>query len=248
MQQSSSSGAPFGWNYRLQELQEFKDTYGDCLVPRRYEANPSLGNWVNKQRQLYNKLLKGYSTSMTQDRVDTLTDMGFVWDAKRVNTPRNSQKDKAWCKYFEELKAAMTEDGDSSLVKSNSTLGFWMTAQRSSRERLILSEERVNALESIGFQWTSKRERMWNERIQALLEYKDKHGDCIVPISYKNQKLAHWVSNQRKQYNLRVDGKPSPLTKARFEQLNSIGFVWNRWEYEFLEKRIEFKCMEDATR
>ncbi len=49
---------------KLVELEEYKMKHGDCLVPRRYEDNPSLGNFVNKQRQSYRKFLMGEKSSM----------------------------------------------------------------------------------------------------------------------------------------------------------------------------------------
>ena len=49
---------------KLIELEEYKKKHGDCLVPRRYEENPSLGNFVNKQRQSYRKFLLGEKSSM----------------------------------------------------------------------------------------------------------------------------------------------------------------------------------------
>ena len=51
---------------KLVELEEYKKNNGDCLVPRRYEENPSLGNFVNKQRQSYRKFLMGEKSSMNQ--------------------------------------------------------------------------------------------------------------------------------------------------------------------------------------
>ena len=40
----------FGYPYaqKIQELVEYKSKHGDCMVPKRYKENPSLGNWVNK--------------------------------------------------------------------------------------------------------------------------------------------------------------------------------------------------------
>ena len=49
---------------KLTELEEYKKKHGNCLVPRRYEENPSLGNFVNKQRQSYRKFLMGEKSSM----------------------------------------------------------------------------------------------------------------------------------------------------------------------------------------
>ena len=48
------------------QLEQFRDINGHCLVPKRYKDNPSLGNWVNKQRQNYRRYLKGEKTSMNE--------------------------------------------------------------------------------------------------------------------------------------------------------------------------------------
>ena len=48
------------------ELQEYKRSHGDCMVPKRYKSNPSLGNWVNKQRQNYRRFVHGEKTSMNE--------------------------------------------------------------------------------------------------------------------------------------------------------------------------------------
>ena len=57
-------GAAFAQKYA--QLEEFRDINGHCLVPKRYKDNPSLGNWVNKQRQNYRRYLKGEKTSMNE--------------------------------------------------------------------------------------------------------------------------------------------------------------------------------------
>ena len=51
---------------KILELSVYKAKYGDCMVPKRYDENPSLGNWVNKQRQLYRKFLDGENNSINQ--------------------------------------------------------------------------------------------------------------------------------------------------------------------------------------
>lgn len=51
---------------KLLELEDYRQENGNCLVPKRYHRNPSLGNWVNKQRQNYRKFLKGEKSSMNE--------------------------------------------------------------------------------------------------------------------------------------------------------------------------------------
>ena len=61
---SKELGDAFAQKYA--QLEEFRDINGHCLVPKRYKDNPSLGNWVNKQRQNYRRYLKGEKTSMNE--------------------------------------------------------------------------------------------------------------------------------------------------------------------------------------
>merc|ERR1711933_10987 len=69
-------------------------------------------------------------------------------------------------------------------------------------------------------------ENMWNSRYLDLLDFHKQFGNCNVPISYKNQALVNWVIDQRHQHKCLLDGKPSTLSKARIDLLNSVGFNW----------------------
>lgn len=63
-----------------------------------------------------------------------------------------------------------------------------------------LTEERIAKMEGIGFSW-SKRNDIWMQRYQELIDYKEHHGDTLVPSSYQaNQSLATWTQEQRTQY------------------------------------------------
>ena len=39
-----------------------------------------LGNWVRWQRVQYKRFMEGKSFPITQDRIDILNDIGFIWD------------------------------------------------------------------------------------------------------------------------------------------------------------------------
>ena len=43
---------------------------------------PSLGNFVNRQRTEYRKLLQGRSSSMTQNKIADLNRVGFLWSVR----------------------------------------------------------------------------------------------------------------------------------------------------------------------
>jgi hypothetical protein len=62
------------------------------------------------------------------------------------------------------------------------------------------------------------KKRTWDESFEALKVYKSKHGDCNVPLRYKqDQRLGQWV--QKLRYS-------SVLTTEQRHRLNEIGFNW----------------------
>jgi hypothetical protein len=82
-------------------------------------------------------------------------------------------------------------------------------------------------------------EEYFEKMFQALLEYKQAHGDCLVPQRWKeDRKLAEWVSEQRMAYNR------ERLAPDRVRRLDEIGFEWNpietRWE-EMFQQLVAFK-------
>jgi len=71
------------WEVRYKELCQYKDSYGDCLVPIGFKRNVKLANWVSTQRQEYKLLREGRSSRLTEDRIKMLQDIDFVWEAQR---------------------------------------------------------------------------------------------------------------------------------------------------------------------
>lgn len=67
------------WLERLRELKEYKNTHGNCAVPTNYTANPKLGTWVHHQRRQYKRYKDGASSSITKERVEILSQLGFAW-------------------------------------------------------------------------------------------------------------------------------------------------------------------------
>ena len=79
------------WSARYQELVAFREKYGHAQVPIGWEDNVQLSNWVSTQRQEYKLLQKGKSSRLTNDRIDLLNKVDFVWEAQRGG-PRRKRK------------------------------------------------------------------------------------------------------------------------------------------------------------
>lgn len=242
------------WDDRLEELRAYKLKHGDCLVPNKYPPNPQLGTWVNKQRTQYKLMLDGKVTSMTKERVAALNEIGFVWSKRDLVD---------WSQRLEELKQYKAIHGDCLVPNKyapNPQLGIWAMHQRAQYRKMRegkpspMTEERVVALEEVGFVWAiSHGDSDWTKRISDLKDYRTKHGNCLVPNKYpENPGLGAWVGKQRKQYKLLQEGKPCTLTQERINELEDLGFAWSLrslvdWNARWLElkyfKEIQGNCM-----
>lgn len=70
-----------GWMERARQLYQFQRLHGHVLVPKRYAANPPLGNWVNKMRQEYRRYKTGQTPcALTERRIAILNQMNFAWE------------------------------------------------------------------------------------------------------------------------------------------------------------------------
>ena len=90
------------WKERYSELVEFHRQHGHCLVPNNYKENPSLAEWVKRQRYQYKLKTLGEHTTMTPERMKKLKKLGFAWNSH----------DKMWEEHMNNLKMYMEIHGD----------------------------------------------------------------------------------------------------------------------------------------
>jgi hypothetical protein len=219
----------FQWDQMLKRFNEYKDRFGNCLIPANCEDDPELGQWVRLQRKLFNK------GGLLEARKEALDSIGFNW------TPgpevRRQVYDSKWEERFQELvefKRVHSNCRVPSQRKAQGTdlmgLSSWVANQRmrryppanTTRARWPTPQHEIDRLDSIGFIWRAKdyNER-WNNRFDRLKKYKMEHGDYLVPQGYEmDLELGSWVNTQRRQY------KNKKLAQDRIERLEEIGFVW----------------------
>ena len=65
------------WIEQYEEMKQFMLDKGHCEVPQSYEQNPSLGMWVSRQRHQYRLMKEGKPSSMSEDRLEALSAIGF---------------------------------------------------------------------------------------------------------------------------------------------------------------------------
>jgi superfamily II DNA or RNA helicase len=200
-----------GFNY----LKRFRKRIGDCRVPARHkEDGYKLGSWVATQRS--------GEANISSARRRRLDELGFEWDPFVAD----------WEKGFRHLRDYEKRVGDCRVPTSHRedgySLGRWIIAQRKNRDQL--STERQRSLDELGFVW-DPLEDDWEEGFSYLKRYRERVGNCRVPLRYKEDgyNLGPWVARQRKNED--------KISSERRRRLDELGFVWDAlgddWEEGF---------------
>jgi predicted helicase len=195
------------WDEWYGRLARYKDREGHCRAPQKHIENGSrLGQWVSIQRQRQNKGV------LSEDRRQRLDKLGFVWDPFEAD----------WEEGFGYLTTYKEREGHCSVPVTHNENGFrlggWVRSQR--RNKDMLSEERRQRLEELGFVWDA-RDSDWHEGFRYLTMYRERAGHCRVPALHKEDgyRLGRWVDKQRQ--------RRGGLSEERKRRLNEIGFVWD---------------------
>jgi hypothetical protein len=71
------------WDYFFDLLLNFKKLNGHCAVPRRWKPDQPLASWVMRQRFQWKKMQEGSHSYLTEERLERLKDIEFVFQVDR---------------------------------------------------------------------------------------------------------------------------------------------------------------------
>jgi superfamily II DNA or RNA helicase len=151
-----------------------------------------------------------------------------------------SENLKSWESFFSELRNYLNEYGDTNVPKgyiNNKSLAGWVRTQRGNYFNGLLSEERKNKLDNIGFEWTPN-DSIWERRFEELRNFIKINGHANVSEKHMVPHLYSWVLAQR----LRIS--QGLLSEYRINKLNEINFIWKVYESyhnEMISKLIAYK-------
>jgi len=140
------------WVDKFAELCTYREKNGHCLVPHTFSENLPLARWVKRQRYQYKLMQDGKPSTMTEERVQALEDVGFVWDSQRA----------AWEERLGELKEffrTFLHCNVPSNYNENPQLATWVKCQRRQYKLHCqgkpsnMTDKRINQLVSLGFEW-----------------------------------------------------------------------------------------------
>jgi hypothetical protein len=140
------------WVERFNDLCLYREKHGNCVVPHTYRADLALARWVKRQRYQYKLMREGMSSTITEERVKALEEIGFVWNSQGA----------AWDERLEEIKefrSIYMHCNVPSNYRENPQLAIWVKSQRRQYRLLMegkasnLTPQRIHDLEAVGFKW-----------------------------------------------------------------------------------------------
>ena len=143
------------WEVRYRTLRRYRKQYGHCLVPYNWEIDPSLAQWVKRQRYQYRLKMEGKKSTLTLQREAMLSELDFIWDTHEA----------AWEERRNELIKYKEKYGHCKVPCNyeNQTLAIWVKSQRRNNKLLeagnktALTLERKQKLDDLDFVWNPPR-------------------------------------------------------------------------------------------
>lgn len=129
------------WEKNFKALKLIYESTGNSNVS---QLTKGIGPWLSAQRVKYRH------GELSESRVLLLESIDINWN------PSNCLSEQ-WYKQFNKLKNYYLKHGNSDVGRDcEGNLGTWVSAQRTSYRKKIMSNERISALESIDFKWELK--------------------------------------------------------------------------------------------
>lgn len=205
---------------RLAQLQEFKAKLGHVDVPRVYKDNVSLGRWCHVIRQSYQKVKeqKKAPYKISQEEITRLEEMGFQW--RKTNFVKRNVKQKTFAERMQELKDFKKEHGHLRVTYGmNKNLAIFCGHMRTARRhpdrvnRIKLTEERIQALDSVGFEW----EPMESERSAKKVASEAKARFKANTKKAKSSKAKASAKNNSKSKSKSKSGSKKSSNESTFD-------------------------------
>ena len=158
------------WNKNFDQLREKIQIQGWSVYLRRCDLEDY--KWLKKQRK------DCKNGNLSQEKINKLNTINFVWNDKLY-----FEKFK-WDDEFEIIEAAVNPNNWAIFLRNCTPNKYaWIKKQRNDYKKGILSQEKINKLNSINFVWDEKlyfREIDWYENFNNLKELvKDKEIQLI---------------------------------------------------------------------
>lgn len=240
--EKTKKSARMSFHDYFEQIKRFKEVHGHLRVTPKYDKK--LANWVADMRNIRRQKNKWYGRKVTEEQLKSLDNLGFIW-----NPTKEVGGEKSFEYRIEQLKKFKAEHGHLRVtVKHDKNLSYFCSNIRAARRHagrkriLKVTEERIKALDDLGFAWEPKPTQgdlaFWNH-IKEMKAFKEKHGHVHITAKL-DKKLAIFCTNMRNAR--RKTHTTRRLTEDRIKALDDLGFIWDPGQDRTLtsfEERVE---------
>jgi len=231
---------------RIEDLRSYKEKHGHLNI--KQSQDKSLAQFCIDIRYTRKNPGKGGRMKMNEERIASLDALGFDW--RPACTKYNV---RSFEKRMEDLRSYKEKHGHLNVKQSqDKSLAQFCTNIRYTRKnlgkggRMKLNEECIASLDALGFDWrpafSKTKVRLFEERIEDLRSYKEKHGHLNIKQS-QDKSLAQFCIDIR--YTRKNPGKGGrmKMNEERIASLDALGFDWRpactKYNVRSFEKRME---------
>ncbi len=214
------------WDVCFEQLVDHKMIYKENWLDEKIddEFNP-LYDWIEIQRNEKRKLAKS--------KIERLNSIGFNWNnAAEEKLAKWTKELNFYKKYMEQYS---NKDHPFPKIRKNSKLERWCDIQRENRAEL--TEEQIEQLEELGFEWrsaTEVRNETWDLCYDELLEYARTHNNKLPSDNTEDPHLRHIKFWYKYQITIK-----ELLTEEQLEKLSVIENRRKKKEQD-VDLKIEF--------
>ena len=205
------------WDRYYGALLEYKEQYGDIIVPRTFVTQDglTLGRWIANIRTARKSGL--YSSFLTEERIAILEKLGMVWETTDYLFERNFAALVEYHHLHGNIDVPIKY-----ISPHGIRIGVWISNLKQQRRRgaLNLTERQIQRLDALGMLWGTKYENAWETAYQEAVHYWKRFGNLDVPTLYVTEtgfKLGRWIHRQR---DFERNGKLSEVRKKRLNQID----------------------------
>lgn len=204
------------WDTAYRYLLKYVEENGTAQVKQSYITDDGyrLGKWVSVQRRIWDKLSGDRRQRLQALPCWTLNARGDWWEG-----------------WFGHLQQYVAEHGNARVPQAYVTpdgakLGSWVANQKSTHKQL--SAERRQRLEQLPGWTFDSHTAYWEDGLQYLTEYAEKHGAARPPSNYviDGFKLGIWVNTQRQNWDTLGEDKRHRLEALPGWVLNTKVALW----------------------
>ena len=179
------------WEESYFELKEYFVKFKNSDVPRKKDSKDplyKLSNFVAMQRHY-----KKYDDNrMSEYKIKKLEEIDFSWELGYKRNSQISKDDDQWFKnltIYSEFKKKYNREPKQKRNTDEYKIARWRNDQTVNRKRGLLSQDRIELLESENIIWDLE-EHEFKIKLNKLLDYKNEFGNFNVPLSYKIDGIA----------------------------------------------------------